>query len=115
MSISKRQLLKDAYELLDTEAILTLDTEALEGVAIKKRFDYLAFLNRTKEQRENLRVSDLKINELSNIRKSASEQYLIYGHAEIRQIIYLIDNLIKDQNELKEINQEDIISIKELI
>ena len=112
MSITKRTLLKEAYDILESEAILTLDTEALEGVAIKRKYDILNFLDRTKEHRELIRISNIKLNELSEILSKAKEHYNFYGHSEVRQVITLLDNLIKEQIENKEIYQFEIIQIK---
>lgn len=115
MSLTKRTLLKETYDILETDTILTLDTEHLQGLAIKRKYDILNFLDRTKEHRELIRIASIKLNELSEILSKAKEHYELYGHSEVRQIITLLDNLIKEQLENKEIYQYEILQLKEVV
>jgi len=75
----------------------------------------IEFQKRIKPYVSQIRVCDIKIAELSDIRQRVKQHYDNYGHFEIQRILSHIDNDIKEQRTDKELLEFEIVQVKEMV
>lgn len=101
---------------LDEENFKPIHNRLMKGKseirAYKPTYRILEFEKRIKPYVDYIRVCNIKLIELKDIRQKAEKHFREYSHNEIKSILTHLDNLIREQNEYKSIYNYDIGQIK---
>ena len=95
-------------------AIVYLIKGKAEIRAVKPTYRILEFEKRIKPYIDYIRVCNIKLLELKDIKQKAEQHFNKYSHNEIKAVLSHIDYLIKEQKEYIEVNDYEIEQIKEL-